>query len=84
MIAMSLSTDSLIAFKSSLLTCIGLFFIAFIQLFYKDSRPFWENNKIVNSGHCMFDFGSPSSTLFILTFYYGYCLIMYRFKFASG
>ena len=32
----------------------------------------------------MFDFGSPNSTLFILTFYYGYCLIMYRFKFASG
>jgi len=32
----------------------------------------------------MFDFGSPSTTLFILTFYYGYCLIMYRFKFASA
>lgn len=36
-----LSTDSLIAFKSAILTCFGVYIMTFLKLIYKDGRPFW-------------------------------------------
>lgn len=83
MIVLSLCTDSLIAYKSAFLTCLGLFFLSFFNLFFKDPRPFWTSDIIRENRHCYFDFGSPDAELFIITFFYGYNIIMYRFKFTS-
>jgi hypothetical protein len=82
-IVLSLSTDSLIAFKSALTLNFGVLLICVLNLIYKDGRPFWYEFSIKSNSFCLFDFGSPNQTLFILTFFYWYLLIMYRFKFAA-
>lgn len=83
MIGLSMGTDSLIAFKSAFLTCIGIFAMGVMNMFYKDSRPFWDAMSITSYGHCFFTFASPDTSMFILTFFYTYNLIMYRFKYSG-
>jgi hypothetical protein len=83
MVALSMGTDSLIAFKSAFLTCIGLYGMSVFNMFYKDSRPFWEELGISSYNICYFDFASPDVSMFILTFFYTYNLIMYRFKYVK-
>ena len=41
MFLLFLATDSLIAFKSAILTSFGIYIITFLKLLYKDGRPFW-------------------------------------------
>ena len=54
-----MATDSLIAFKSSVLTCFGIYIMTFLKLLYKDGRPFWLSNPI--QGYvCEFDFSGPA------------------------
>lgn len=77
-----LSTDSLIAFKSSILTCFGIYFITFLKLLYKDGRPFWLN-KYVEGYDCQFDFAGPAYHLYIITFFWTYNIIMYQMKYAE-
>lgn len=45
-IGLFLLTDSLIAFKSTILYCIGNFLMNFLKMFYQGARPFWVNSKI--------------------------------------
>lgn len=54
-----LISDSLIAFKSALLTSFGLFFLTVLKLLYKDARPYWIDEKIAAT-ECFFDFSGPS------------------------
>lgn len=54
-----LGTDSLIAFKSAILSCFGIYIITFLKLLYKDGRPFWLSNPIEGLV-CAFDFSGPS------------------------
>jgi len=82
MIALFLYSDSLLAYKSTILTCFGLFILSLLNILFKDPRPFWTSDLISENAHCFFDFGSPDTELFILTFFYSYIIIMYRFKFA--
>lgn len=82
MILLSLCTDSLLGFKSTLLTCFGIAFMSAFNTCYKDGRPFWDIAEIDSFGHCYFDFASPDQTMFVLTFFYGYNLMMYRYKFS--
>jgi len=77
-----LTTDSLIAFKSAMLTCFGLFFMTFLKLLYKDGRPFWIDENI-KSYDCAFDFSGPSYHLFILSFFWFYNIIMYCMKYVE-
>lgn len=77
-----LCTDSLIAFKSAILTCFGLYFITFLKLLYKDGRPFWISGP-VEGLICYFDFGGPAYHLFIMCFFWVYNVIMYGMKYAS-
>jgi hypothetical protein len=77
-----LATDSLIAFKSSILTCFGLYFITFLKLLYKDGRPFWLIDPI-DGYDCMFDFAGPGYHLYIITFFWTYNIIMYCMKYSS-
>lgn len=82
MILFYLATDSLIAFKSSLLTCFGIYIITFLKLLYKDGRPFWVEPDI-KGYNCSFDFAGPSYHLFILSFFWVYNLVMYCMKYAE-
>lgn len=77
-----LCTDSLIAFKSSILTCFGIYFMTFLKLLYKDGRPFWLSGPI--TGYlCSFDFGGPGYHLFILTFFWIYNIVMQCMKYSE-
>lgn len=76
------SSDSLIAFKSAILTCFGIYIITFLKLLYKDGRPFWLSNEITGF-ECSFDFGGPGFHLFIISFFWSYNIIMYCMKYAE-
>ena len=82
MFLLYLSTDSLIAFKSSILTCFGFYIITFLKLLYKDGRPFWVV-KDVKAYSCAFDFAGPSYHLFTITFFWAYNIVMYCMKYAE-
>lgn len=41
-----LVSDSLIAFKSSMVYCFGLYIIVILKLFYESPRPFWNSTDI--------------------------------------
>jgi hypothetical protein len=71
-----MTTDSLLAFKSAIITCFGYYFLTILKLLYKDGRPFWLSQEIV--GHrCKFDFGGPSYHLYTLLTFWVYNIIMY-------
>lgn len=36
-----LTTDSLLAFKTAVITCFGYYILTCLKLMYKDTRPFW-------------------------------------------
>lgn len=76
--------DSLIAFKSAFLTCLGIYIVSIFNLFFKDGRPFWQVPQISSFADCVFAFASPDLSCFILTFYWGYVLIMHRLKFNKN
>lgn len=76
MIFLFLATDSLIAFKSALLTCFGFYAISYLKLVYKDGRPFWLSQDI-DGLLCLFDFGGPAYHLYILCFFFSYNVVMY-------
>jgi hypothetical protein len=77
-----LCTDSLIAFKSAIITCFGLYTITFLKLLYKDGRPFWLNSEIYGFD-CSFDFAGPGYHLFTITFFWSYNIIMYCMKYTE-
>lgn len=77
-----LTTDSLIAFKSSILTCFGFYIITFLKLLYKDGRPFWVETDVKGYA-CAFDFSGPSYHLYTITFFWAYNIIMYCMKYAE-
>ena len=35
-------SDSLLAFKTALLTVIGMYMLVFLQISFRDGRPFWD------------------------------------------
>ncbi len=77
-----LMTDSLLAFKSSMLFGFGIYIITFLKLIYKDGRPFWIDDD-VKAYYCAFDFSGPSYHMFILTFLYPYLAILYWMKYST-
>lgn len=82
MLFLYLTTDSLIAFKSSILTCFGIYFITFLKLLYKDGRPFWIGTDI-KGYDCAFDFAGPGYHLYTITFFWTYNIVMYCMKYAE-
>lgn len=59
-----LTFDSGIAFKTSLIANIGIFFVFVFKLIIHDSRPFWIDSQIKNN-LCKLSFGSPSVDIFV-------------------
>lgn len=81
MMLLYLTTDSLLAFKSSLITSFGYYILTVIKLFYKDGRPFLMSREVIGYS-CRFDFGSPSYHLYTLITFWFYNLVMYQMKYA--
>ena len=83
MVAWYLCADSLLAFKGSIVTAVGIYFMALLNLIYKDGRPFWNDSRISSYNHCIFSFASPSQNAFVAFFFNFYMLIMGRYKYAG-
>ena len=79
---LALVADSLLTFKTTILTTIGIYMLGMIQIAFKDGRPFWDVAAISSNGHCRIDFGSPNEQSFLMTFFYPYIITMYLFKYA--
>lgn len=47
----------------------------------KSGRPFWDVADISSHGYCSFDFSGPSTTSFLMTFFWPYVIIMFLFKY---
>ena len=77
-----LVADSLLTFKTTILTTFGIYVMGVMQLAFKDGRPFWDVAGISSNGHCKLDFGSPNESSFLMTFFWPYVIIMYLFKYA--
>ena len=77
-----LTTDSLLAFKTAIITCFGYYILTCLKLMYKDARPFWLSNDIVGYS-CRFDYGDPSYHLYTITTFWVYNIIMYQMKYAE-
>ena len=78
-----LCADSLLAFKGALVTAIGIFLVSFLNIVYKDGRPFWNSDTIISYDHCVFSFASPSINSFNCFFFCSYKFIMSRRKYAG-
>ena len=81
---MHLVADSWLAYKATLVTCIGIYLLAFMQVSFKSGRPFWDVAEITSNGHCLYDFSRPSETAFTMTFFWPYVIIMFLFKYYSS
>ena len=77
-----LMCDSLLSFKSTILTMLGIYGMGMFQLAFKDGRPFWDIADITSNGHCKSSFGSPNESAFIMTFFYPYIMHQFLFKYA--
>mmetsp|Transcript_36909 Transcript_36909/g.56517 ORF Transcript_36909/g.56517 Transcript_36909/m.56517 type:complete len:135 (-) Transcript_36909:135-539(-) len=79
-----LAFDSLIAFKTSLLYCFGIYVMMILKLLYESPRPFWMKHSIQALGQtCKFDFSSPSTHIFNLCFFWLYSIFMYHQKYTE-
>ena len=79
-----LATDSFIAFKSTMLYFSGLWLMILLKQMYQSPRPFWVDPKVkVLVDECKTNYGSPSSHLYNLWFFYGYCIHMYLYKYRA-
>ena len=79
-----LAFDSLIAFKTTLLYCLGQYLMMLLKLLYQSPRPFWMERDIASLGQvCLFDFSSPSMHLFNLCFFWLYSIYMYHQKYTE-
>jgi hypothetical protein len=76
------TTDSLLAFKSAIITCLGYYILTVLKLLYKDGRPFWINQDVTGY-RCRFDFSGPSYHLYTLVTFWAYNVIMYRMKYTD-
>ena len=82
--ALLLVADSWLAYKTTLVTGLGIYFVAFMQLSFKNGRPFWDVAEIESNGHCLFDFSGPSMAGFLMTFFWPYIHIMFLCKYHKS
>ena len=79
--ALLLIADSWLAYKTALVTGVGIYFMSFLQMCFKSGRPFWDVAEIASFGHCLFDFSGPSLSAFTMTFFWPYVQIMFLAKY---
>lgn len=71
-----LFSDSLLGYKTSMVTFFGVFIIAIIKLIYQIPRPFWIFGDVEGKA-CTMDFSGPSDHAFLATFFYSYITLIY-------
>lgn len=71
-----LFSDSLLGFKTSMVTFFGVTMIAIVKLLYQIQRPFWIYSEIEGK-QWNFDFSGPSDHAFLATFFYSYVILIY-------
>jgi hypothetical protein len=77
-------SDSLLAFKTLLLTCVGYFLLCFFKMIFMDSRPFWDV-ALINSGEfCKFGYGAPQYEGFFTVFTIPYLYVLHRNKYIKN
>ena len=76
-----LFADSWLAYKTTLVAGIGIYYLAMFQMTFKSGRPQWDVGAIDVNGVCLFDFGGPSQAAFIMTFFWPYIIIMFLCKY---
>ena len=74
-------SDALLAFKTMILTTIGMFFLVLAQLSFKDGRPFWDQADVNSNGQCIYSFSSPDTTAYNASFLLPYVIMIYLFKY---
>lgn len=79
-----LLADSWLAYKTALVTCLGIYCMGFMQVTFKSGRPFWDIAEISSNGYCYFDFAGPSEGAFVMTFFWPYVIIMFLFKYYKS
>jgi len=84
LLILQMFTDSLIAFKTGLLSSFGVFFVFFMAMLFKDGRPYWVQAEVRAYSNCMYSFGSPDSRQFIATFVWPYYFMQLRLKYATS
>jgi len=78
-----LSTDTLLAFKSATLYCIGQYIFIIMSILYQSPRPFWNSAEIhAYPNYCYFDLASPSLAIFNAVFFINYNIHMYFYKYT--
>ena len=82
--ALLLLCDSWLAYKTTLVSCFGIYFITFLQLAFKSGRPFWDEAEINSNGHCLFEFAGPALSGFLMTFFWPYVQIMFLAKYYQS
>ena len=77
-VVLFLGFDTLIAFKSTLLYCFGLYLMVLLKVTYQSPRPFWVQGDVkVLNDNCEFNFASPSTHIFDVVFFWNYNIYMY-------
>ena len=74
-------SDSLLSFKTMLLSTVGMFFLVLFQLSFKDGRPFWDQASVNSNGQCLYSFSSPDNASYNATFLWPYIIMIYLFKY---
>ena len=77
-----LFSDSLLGFKTALVTQFGIIIVNFLKLLYKVPRPFWVAENIIGR-KCVLDFAGPSDHVFLSVFFYTYVIIIFFSKYAE-
>jgi hypothetical protein len=78
-----LCTDTLIAFKSTIVYCIGVYLLVILKVIYQSPRPFWTSFEIqAYEGYCEFNYASPSISIFNAVFFMNYNIFMYFQKYT--
>ena len=84
MTAFFFATDSLLAFKTILLYCLGIYMILITKLIYQEPHPYWVSNQIhLKPLSCenKLDFACPSEALFNFQFIMGHLVFQYNYKY---
>ena len=79
-----LIADSWLAYKTTLVTGMGIFTISLINMCFRSGRPFWDLLDISSNNLCLFSFAGPSATAFYMTFFWPYVITIFSFKYHKN
>ena len=84
LIILFLGFDSLLAFKSGLVYCVGIYVVMILKFLHQEPRPFWVTSDVEPIGsHCNLAYASPSVHMFNVVFFQNYIVYQYLWKFIG-